>query len=102
MIPRTTLIAAAGVLFLAGSTAASAYSGEQFAREAKVTLKDAREIAIKARPGRITDQELEKESGGSGLRYSFDIKNGARTYEVGVDAKNGKILENKVEGPNPD
>jgi uncharacterized membrane protein YkoI len=67
-----------------------------------VTLKEARDIAMKAHPGRITDQELEKEGGGSGLRYSFDIKNGAKTFEVGVDAMSGKVLENKTEGPNPD
>ena len=58
--------------------------------------------AIKARHGTITDQELEKEGGGSGLRYSFDVKQGKITYEVGVDAKTGKVLENKAEGPIPD
>ena len=50
----------------------------------------------------ITDQELEKEGGGTGLRYSFDIKNGSKTYEVGIDARTGRVLENKAEGPNPD
>jgi len=52
--------------------------------------------------GKITDEELENEKGGSGLRYSFDIKSGAKTFEVGVDAKTGHVLENKAEGPNPD
>jgi len=56
----------------------------------------------KAHPGKVTDEELERESGGSGLRYSFDIKNGSRTQEVGVDAASGKVLENKTEGPHPD
>ena len=50
----------------------------------------------------ITDEELEKEKGGTGLRYSFDIKRGAVTQEVGVDAQTGKVLENKKEGPHPD
>jgi uncharacterized membrane protein YkoI len=36
------------------------------------------------------------------LRYSFDIKSGSITQEVGVDAQTGKVLENKKEGPNPD
>jgi hypothetical protein len=36
-------------------------------------------------------------SRGSGLRYSFDIKNGSVVHEVGVDAKNGQIIENSVE-----
>lgn len=69
---------------------------------AKVNRQEAREIALRAHPGSITDEELENESGGSGLRYSFDIKSGSRTYEVGVDAKTGKVLENAPEGKNPD
>ena len=47
-------------------------------------------------------EELEREKGGSGLRYSFDIRHGSITQEVGVDAQTGKVLENKKEGPNPD
>ena len=88
------LIGAAGI--------ASAYSGEELAKTAKVTLEEARAIALKTRSGTITDQELEKEKGGSGLRYSFDIKNGKATYEVGVDAQTGKVLENAAEGAHPD
>ena len=87
---------------LAAATSAFAFTGQEFAPQAKVSLDKAREIAGKARPGQITDQELEKEKGGSGLRYSFDIKQGKNTFEVGVDAKTGNVLENKAEGPNPD
>jgi uncharacterized membrane protein YkoI len=65
-------------------------------------MNEARAIALKAHPGKITDEELETEKGGSGLRYSFDIKGAKGTQEVGVDAKTGKVLENKLEGPNPD
>ena len=68
----------------------------------KITIDQARAIALKAHPGRITDEELEREGGGSGLRYSFDIKVGSVTQEVGVDAATGRVLENKAEGPNPD
>jgi uncharacterized membrane protein YkoI len=78
------------------------YTGQELASQAKVSLKQARAMALKAVPGTITDQELEKEPGGSGLRYSFDIKAGAKTFEVGVDAQTGAVLERKVEGPNPD
>jgi uncharacterized membrane protein YkoI len=85
-----------------GAGIASAYSGEELAKQAKVTLDEARAIALKARPGTVTDSELEKEKGGSGLRYSFDIKDGKTTYEVGVDAQTGKVLENAAEGAHPD
>ena len=78
------------------------YAGEKLAKNAKISMADARTIALKAHPGKISDEELEKEKGGSGLRYSFDIKNPKGTQEVGVDAKTGMILENKLEGPHPD
>jgi len=55
---------------------------------------------LKARPGKIIERELEQENGG--LRYSFIIKHASKKYEVGVDAKDGRVLENKVEGKNPD
>ena len=80
----------------------SSYVGQNLASRPKVTIAQARVIALKARPGEITDQELENEGGGSGLRYSFDIKSGGKVHEVGVDAKTGRVLENKAEGPNPD
>ena len=79
-----------------------AYTGEKFAKQAKVTIDQARTIALQARTGTITDEELEHEKGGSGLRYSFDIKSDGAVYEVGVDAQSGKVLENKKEGPHPD
>jgi uncharacterized membrane protein YkoI len=82
--------------------AADTLKGAKFAPMAQVTLQDARAIGLKARPGIIVDQELEKEAGGSGLRYSFDVKSGGKTYEVGVDAKTGAVLENAAEGKNPD
>lgn len=88
--------------FTATALSAHAYTGEKLSRNADITIADARSIALKAHPGKITDQELEKEKGGSGLRYSFDIREGKVTQEVGVDAKSGKLLENKPEGSHPD
>ena len=90
------------VIVLAMVGSAAAYTGQQLAGTAKITIQQARAIALNAHPGRITDEELEREGGGSGLRYSFDIKNGSLTHEVGVDARTGSVLENKAEGPNPD
>jgi hypothetical protein len=94
-----TLLAGGALAFC---TAVMAYPGEELAKDAKIDIQAARDIALKARPGKITDEELEKEEGGSGLRYSFDIKVGSKTYEVGIDAVTGKLLENKREGKHPD
>jgi uncharacterized membrane protein YkoI len=84
------------------SNGALAYSGENLATQAKVTMAQATAIAEHARPGKVTDRELEREGGGSGLRYSFDVQANGRTYEVGVDAVSGKVLENGPEGKSPD
>jgi len=81
---------------------AMAYTGEELATEAKVSIVQARAIALQAHSGKITDEELEREPGGTGLRYSFDIKRGRVTQEVGVDAETGRVLENAREGKNPD
>ncbi len=94
-------IGAAGAA-LAAEGSGQHYAGEKYAHEATISLDQARAIALKAVQGAITDQELEKERGGSGLRYSFDIRAGGKTHEVGVDAKTGKLLESSIEGPDAD
>ena len=85
-------------------TGSFAYTGQELAGTAKVTIEQARSIALKAHPGAITSEELEKEKGGSGLRYSFFVVKGGTPvpHEVGVDAQTGKILRKLEEGPNPD
>jgi uncharacterized membrane protein YkoI len=96
------VIAAASLLAtgaMAGSKAAPAtYAGHELVGSAKLSLAQARAVALKARPGKIVDQGLEKEARGSGLRYSFDVKSHANTFEVGVDAMTRKVLENGREG----
>jgi len=67
------------------------------AKEATVSFERAQSIALATRSGKVKEWELEKEAGGSGLRYSFDIDVGGVLYEVGVDAKDGAILENGQE-----
>jgi hypothetical protein len=44
--------------------------------EARVSLAAARATALATRSGEIVFEELEQERGGSGLRYSFDIRSG--------------------------
>lgn len=88
---------------LAFTTAAIAYSGQQYASQAAISITKARAIALKAVPGgKIAGEELEREAGGTGLRYSFDVKVKGTIHEVGVDARTGKVLENSIEGPNSD
>ena len=94
---------ASSALIVGAVAAAHAYDGQKYAKDAKVSLEQAREIALKVLPGgKISKEELEHEKGGSGLRYTFDIAVGQSTHEVGVDAENGAILENSVEGKDKD
>ena len=79
-----------------------ALAADKPARAPKISKEQATAIALKARPGKVVDEELESESGGSGLRYSFDIKVNGVVYEVGVDADTGEVLENKIDDPKPD
>jgi uncharacterized membrane protein YkoI len=92
-----------GLALAAGvAHAATAAPDHQLAKQARITPARAQAVALAARPGVVKDQELEKEAGGSGLRYSFDIDAKGRVYEVGVDAKTGQVLENAREGKHPD
>ncbi|MGY3040450.1 putative membrane protein YkoI [Rhodanobacter sp. TND4EL1] len=90
-------------LLLAGSAMATEPAqAANLSAQAKISMTQARQIALKTWPGKVVKQELEQESGGSGLRYSFDIQSAKATHEVGVDAKTGKVLENSVEGADND
>jgi uncharacterized membrane protein YkoI len=87
------LIAATGLIVLtAGGVAAVAAN----APAPKISEAQARAIALKLAPGKITDREYEKEGGG--WRWSFDIQQNGHIQEVGIDGQTGKIVENKSEG----
>ncbi|HWX66865.1 MAG TPA: PepSY domain-containing protein [Rhodanobacter sp.] len=98
------LILVLAIAALAATTfvASAKSSTAELSKQAKIQMPQAREIALKAYPGKIVKEELEQEKGGSGLRYSFDIAAGKVTHEVGVDAKTGKLLENSIEGADND
>jgi len=68
------------------------------AKPAGITMAQARAIALKVAPGRIEKSEREREGGG--LRYSFDIRQGNRIHEIGVDVSTGRIVEDKFEALN--
>lgn len=85
------------VAFAAGTSPATGSATAAMHAQARITMAQARKIALKAYSGTIVSEELEYEKGGSGLRYSFDIRKGSVVHEVGVDAVTGKILENDVD-----
>jgi uncharacterized membrane protein YkoI len=63
----------------------------QLQRQAKITMEQARETALKRAPGNVESSELEREHGK--LVYSFDIRNSKGTIdEVQVSAITGKVV----------
>lgn len=64
----------------------------EYAKEAKITMAEARATALKRVPGTILDEELEKEKGR--LQYAFDIcSENKQIYDVEIDAKTGEVLK---------
>ena len=64
--------------------------------KAKISMAQARAMALKLAPGKITDSEYEKDDGA--WRYSFDIQQKGHIQEIGIDGQTGKVVENKSEG----
>ncbi len=93
----TAALAAALATTITVGVAVAAYPGQQYAARAHVSLSQARTIALRKVSGTIVSQELEYERGGSGLRYTFDIKTAHGVREVGIDARDGAVLENSAD-----
>ena len=62
----------------------------------RVTMAQARAMALKLAPGKIISSEYEKEGGI--WRYSFDIQQRGNVQEIGIDGRTGRVVENKSEG----
>ena len=61
-------------------------------KNAKITLAEARAIALKRVSGTVVDEELEKEKGR--LQYAFDIKDSnGKVWDVEIDAITGEVLQ---------
>lgn len=64
----------------------------KYAKQAKITMDEAKAIALKEKSGTITDQELEKKKGR--ILYSFDVRTSdGKVFDIEVDAKTGKVLK---------
>lgn len=80
---------------LAAFTATPAVASGPAKPTAKLSMAQARAIALKRAPGKIVESDYENEKGG--WRYSFDIRQGQRIHEIGVDANSGRIVEDAFE-----
>ena len=57
-----------------------------------ITLDDAKIKALAAKPGVITDADLENRKFGKGWDYEFEIVDSdGKEWEVNIDAKTGKV-----------
>jgi uncharacterized membrane protein YkoI len=96
LVVMITTILVAGALFTAAASKTRQENKEsqeqaRLARQAKITMEQARETALKRAPGSVEGSELEREHGK--LVYSFDIRNARGTItEVQVSAITGRIV----------
>lgn len=63
-----------------------------FKSKAKISLEEAKKIALAAHPGEIVEIEYEIESNGN-ASYEFDIKTKDGEVKLEVDASTGRIIE---------
>jgi uncharacterized membrane protein YkoI len=85
------------VALIAGSLVAGPAVAATNAPKPRVSMSQARAMALKLAPGKIISSEYEKEGGI--WRYSFDIQQRGNVQEIGIDGRTGKVVENKSEGP---
>ena len=94
-----SITAITAFLILAPANAGASNPADQAAdqaklqKEAKISMDEAKEIALKhVHNGKIESSELEREHGK--LIYSFDVREEGRkdVTEVNVNAKDGKIV----------
>ncbi len=96
MQKKMILIAVSALALGGAAIAGVTHQGHDAAPAAKITMAQARAIAMKNAPGGVVaEAELEKEDGS--WRYSFDIRQDGRIHEIGVDPQNGRIVENSWE-----
>ncbi|MDQ3710679.1 MAG: PepSY domain-containing protein [Acidobacteriota bacterium] len=68
----------------------------KLAKQAKITIEQARKIALERVAGTITEEEIEMENGI--LVYSIEIRDAnGKTQDVEVDAKTGEIVRVELE-----
>lgn len=92
---RTSIIIALATA-AAFTTASAQGATSVHAPKPRISMTQARAMALKLAPGRIISSEYEKEGGI--WRYSFDIQQSGNVQEIGIDGRTGKVVENKSEG----
>jgi uncharacterized membrane protein YkoI len=91
---RTIKVAAVIAAFGVGGGASAASVAKPPAP--RISMVQARAMALKLAPGKIISSEYENEGGI--WRYSFDIQQRGNVQEIGIDGRTGRVVENKSEG----
>lgn len=68
-----------------------AQESAQLAPLAKITMEEAKAIALKEVTGTVNQVELDNENGN--VVYSVEITNNKKSFDVKIDAGNGKVLK---------
>ena len=100
LIPLALILSASVAGAQATTHHKKAESQAELQKEAKMTMVDARAMALREVPNsKVQAGEIEREGGK--LIYSFDMKvaNKSGIDEVNIDAMTGKLVSNKHETP---
>jgi uncharacterized membrane protein YkoI len=94
------LLAAVLSLGLLSSFTIKTSQAHGFSHASHISMKKAKQIALKQVKGKIIDSRIEKDDGI--IKYEFVIKTKDGWYEVEIDKATGKVLEVDKEGSNED
>jgi uncharacterized membrane protein YkoI len=93
-IAGTAAVGFAAAVLTGSASAEAPLKRHELLKHARIALEQARATALKAHPGQVTDEALERAPNGSGYLYSFTIKGPTGVSQVAVDANSGKLLPN--------
>ncbi|MBH0231411.1 PepSY domain-containing protein [Halobacillus yeomjeoni] len=87
------IVGGAGFLFQGTSVVDEVFAQEnsKLAEQAKLTEKEAEEIALERVSGEVVESEVEKEDGT--IVFEFEIKTDSGVKEVEIDGNSGRVLE---------
>jgi len=93
-LARSAVVGLAAAALAGSASADTQLKGHELLKHARISPEQARSTALKAHPGQVTDEALERAPNGAGYLYSFTIKGPSGVAQVAVDASSGKVVPN--------
>lgn len=85
------------LLTMAGGSAEAYMTYAGYHHNSTLSMRQARDVALQVHPGRVVS-EMTGHARDGDKAYRFHIRNRSGVYSVGVNAVNGRVIENVKEG----